>query len=244
LGTRGSLRLVTYNVHGCVGRDGELSPERIADALAPFDPDVVALQELDVARMRSRREDQPRLIARRLRMEAHFAPAFVVEDEAYGNAILSRHPMRVVRAGSLPGFRRREPRGALCVEIDAGGQPLHVVTTHLGLGSRERLAQVDALLGKEWLDGEHLGRPVVVCGDLNATPISRVYRRLSFFLRDVQRHAQRTPRPTFPSFLPVLRIDHIFVSDGVAVSTVEVLRTPTTQVASDHLPLMATLEIS
>src|SRR5690606_38620944 len=43
-----SLRIVTYNVHSCVGLDGRLSPARIARVLARCDADVIAIQELDV----------------------------------------------------------------------------------------------------------------------------------------------------------------------------------------------------
>jgi endonuclease/exonuclease/phosphatase family metal-dependent hydrolase len=44
-------RILTYNVHRCLGTDGRLSPARIADVIAAYEPDVVALQELDVGRV-------------------------------------------------------------------------------------------------------------------------------------------------------------------------------------------------
>lgn len=48
-----TFRVMTYNAHSCVGTDGKLSPERIAQVIASADPDVVALQELDVLQSRS-----------------------------------------------------------------------------------------------------------------------------------------------------------------------------------------------
>ena len=48
------LRLMTYNVHRCVGVDRDLNVERVAAVIADARPDIVALQELDVGRMRSR----------------------------------------------------------------------------------------------------------------------------------------------------------------------------------------------
>ena len=110
-----TLRLMTYNVHGCVGRDGRLSPQRVAEVIAGAGPDVVALQELDVGRRRSGSRNQAREVADALGMAFHFHPALRVEEENYGDAILSRLPMRLVRAGALPAGPRggAEPRGAL-----------------------------------------------------------------------------------------------------------------------------------
>jgi endonuclease/exonuclease/phosphatase family metal-dependent hydrolase len=45
------FRIMTYNVHRCVGTVRKLSPQRIAEVIAPCDPDIVALQEIDVVRM-------------------------------------------------------------------------------------------------------------------------------------------------------------------------------------------------
>ena len=239
----GKIRLVTYNVHGCVGRDGVLSPARVADAIAPLDPDVVALQELDVARVRSGRQDQPRLIAERLEMEAHFHPALTAEDEHYGNAVLSRRPMRLVRAGGLPNGPKRhvEPRDAQCAAIDVDGSRLNVLTTHLGLGGSERVEQVESLLGDGWLRHPDCAPPVVLCGDLNAIPGTRAYRRMAFWLRDAWRVNGARGRATWPARWPVFRIDHVFVSDTVRVEHVEVVATDATRVASDHLPILACL---
>ncbi len=211
---RDTVRLLTYNVHGCVGTDGRLSPRRIARAIAECDADIIALQELDVGRRRSGSRDQGREIADLLGMICEFHPSFRVEDEQYGNAIVSRFPLRRVKAGGLPQRipQPSEPRGALWVEIDVGGQMLQVVTTHLGLDRSERLRQVEALLGPEWFGSSKLRGPAILCGDLNANARSMPYRQLASRLRDATRTNGR-PRPTFPSRWPVVRIDHVFASD-------------------------------
>ena len=41
------LRFLTWNVHGCVGRDGVCDPDRVASVLEAAKPDVSALQEID-----------------------------------------------------------------------------------------------------------------------------------------------------------------------------------------------------
>jgi endonuclease/exonuclease/phosphatase family metal-dependent hydrolase len=48
---------------------------------------------------------------------------------------------------------------------------------------------------------------------------------------------------TFPSRLPLVRIDHVFVGPGVEVVRVETMRTPLARVASDHLPLMVEIRL-
>ena len=140
-----TLRVMTYNVHSCVGMDGKLDVERIARVIARARPDVVALQELDVGRARTGAMDQAHLIARYLEMAFHFHPALHIEEERYGDAILTHLPQRLVKAGPLPGLASRpllEPRGALWVAIELHGREIQVINTHLGLHPRERMAQV------------------------------------------------------------------------------------------------------
>jgi hypothetical protein len=88
-----SLRLVSYNVHACVGMDGRLSLERVARVIARSQADVVALRELDIGRGRSDYQDQAQEIARLLEMDWHFHPAWALAEEQYGDAVLSRLPM-------------------------------------------------------------------------------------------------------------------------------------------------------
>jgi endonuclease/exonuclease/phosphatase family metal-dependent hydrolase len=241
------LRVMTYNVHSCMGMDGKIDAERIARVIARANPDVVALQELDVGRARSYGLDQAHLIARYLEMEFHFHPALHLEEERYGDAILTHLPQRLVKAGPLPGLSDKpqlEPRGALWVAVDLHGQEIQIINTHLGLYPRERLAQVEALLGSEWLANAQCRDPLILCGDFNALPSSPVCRQLSGRLNDVQIEArQQRPKSTFSSRFPTLRIDHIYISPGIGVTGIEVPDWELARVASDHLPLIAELRL-
>ncbi|MBU1394695.1 MAG: endonuclease/exonuclease/phosphatase family protein [Gammaproteobacteria bacterium] len=241
------LRVMTYNVHGCVGMDGKLDAERIARVIARARPDVVALQELDVGRERSQGMDQAQLIARYLEMEFHFHPAMHLEEERYGDAILTHLPQRLVKAGPLPGLAGKpylEPRGALWVAVDLHGREVQIINTHLGLYPRERAAQVEALLGSDWLAHEQCQGPVILCGDLNALPSSPVCRRLGSQLEDAQTAAKHhRPKATFSSRLPRMRIDHVFIRPGLEVTGIEVPDSELARVASDHLPLVAEIRI-
>jgi endonuclease/exonuclease/phosphatase family metal-dependent hydrolase len=242
------LRVVTYNAHRCIGTDGRLSPQRIAEVIGSCRADIVALQELDVGRARTGGVDQADVIARELDMDMHFHPAMRVGPELYGNAILSTLPLRPVKAGLLPGLRRwpnLEPRGALWSCISADGGSLQVINTHLGLLARERLGQVGALLGPEWLGHGDCQDPVILLGDLNAGPSSPTCRSLAPRFKEARRLAQPSRRqPTFPTRAPLLCIDHVFVSHHIEVLRASAVRTPLARVASDHLPLVVDVQIA
>jgi endonuclease/exonuclease/phosphatase family metal-dependent hydrolase len=236
-----TLRVMSYNVHRCVGCDGVLSPDRVAHVIARYRPDVVALQELDVGHARTGFHHQPALLAGALDMHYYFHPAVAAGTEGYGDAILSRYPLRVVRAGPLPAFARGiwpEQRGALWVTIDCEGRRVQVLNTHLGLSGRERLAQAAALLGPDWLGHPDCAPPRLLCGDFNAFPGSGAHRLLRAALPEAQVGRGRAPA-TFPSRWPLLRLDHVFHSPELAVRGVMVPRSRLTRVASDHLPLIA-----
>ncbi|BBK36965.1 endonuclease [Allostella sp. ATCC 35155] len=234
-------RILTYNVHRCRGADGRLSPARIARVIAEHAPDIVALQEVDVGRRRSGGVDQAGEIARELDMQLHFHPAYHVMEERYGDAILTANPSRIVRAANLPGLEHYpglEARGALWAEVEIGGRPLQIVNAHIGLLAYERKLQVQALLGPDWTGHPDCRDPTILIGDFNAVPRSRAYARMAARFRDAQRATGSVPRPTFPARLPVIRIDHIFVSPAVRVLRTEVVRSTLARVASDHLPLL------
>ncbi len=244
-----SVRIMTYNVHGCYGTDGRISPRRIAriiEAETP-DPDIVALQEIDHGRRRSRAEDQAGLIAQLTGMNYEFCPTVTVDGEHYGHALFSPWPMEVVKRARLPaapGRGKSEPRAALWVRIAVAGRMINVVTTHLGLGWNEGLVQVRALLGEDWLGGIPADEPVVLCGDFNLSPGGAAYRHLTSRLRDAQLALRgHTPLRTFSSIRPILRIDHVMLSPHFEVKGVSVPRNHLTRVASDHFPLVVDLQV-
>ena len=244
-----TLRVVSYNVHSCVGLDGRLSPARIARVLARCDADVVALQELDVMRSRTGHIDQVETLARLLGLESfHFFPALRAADERYGDALLSRLPMTLVRAAALPQgehLLHREPRGALWGTVEWQGRAVQIVNTHLGLSAGERALQTEALLGRDWLGNIVCNEPVVLCGDFNMRPGSSTFRRIVRDFADCQNGCSgRRASNTWFSPLPLARIDHVFVRGPLRVVRIDVPRTALTVVASDHLPLVVDLEWS
>src|SRR5205807_1825295 len=110
------FRLMTYNTHGCSGMDGRVSPRRVGRAIRGENPDIAALQELDLGRRRSRAEDQAAIIGRETGMHAVFCPTVTRGDEHYGHALFSRWPIEVVKRARLPHDAEswfQEPRSAI-----------------------------------------------------------------------------------------------------------------------------------
>lgn len=224
------LTVATYNIHGAVGSDGKFMPERIVDVLREMSADIVALQEVPLGGTRF-----PNVL-KMLEEATGFAgvagPTRRDLERRYGNAVLSRYPMRAKRAIDL-SFRGREPRGAVDADVDCHGHPLRVVATHLGLQLAERRDQIRRLL--QVFDTERM--PVILMGDINEW---FVWGRS---LRWLVSHFQAVPAPaTFPSRLPIFALDRIWIRPRHRLVHVEVHRTPLARVASDHLPLIAHID--
>jgi endonuclease/exonuclease/phosphatase family metal-dependent hydrolase len=241
---RQPIRILTYNVHACMGMDGLLSPDRIARVIAQSGASIVCLQELDVFRRRSGNRDQAEAIARCLEMQFQFHPAWHVREERFGNAILSRYPLRVVEGKGLHHHKAdRSRRSAIWTELDFGqGQALQVINTHLSIYPIEQRIQATELM-EEWVYPASLLGPVLLCGDFNARPNSRTCRIISRGLNSADRQVRNRPHSTYFSPYPVTRIDHIFVTRQIDVTKVRVLDTRLAKIASDHLPLAADLRI-
>jgi endonuclease/exonuclease/phosphatase family metal-dependent hydrolase len=242
-----TFRLMTYNVHSCQCMDGKLSPQRIAKVIAHYQPDIVALQELDVGKSRTQYIDQAHAISQYLQMEFHFHPSIHLEEERYGNAILTHLPLRLIKAGNLPLITNKplyEPRGAIWVSVAVNGVEVQIINTHLGFRATERRVQVNALLGRDWLGKANMQQPFILCGDFNLFPNSPMYKRIVKHTQDMQLRLEgHRPLNTFSGRFPRARIDHIFANSMFDVLNIQVPRTHLTRNASDHLPLIVDLQI-
>lgn len=247
LAAKDTLRIMTYNVHGCVGMDGGLSPARIAKVIAQYEPDIVALQELDVGRSRSGKEDQAKIIAQNLNMEHHFHPTVKIAEETFGDAILSTYPLHLIKANALsikPKFSFMEPRGALWIRINFNGTAVQFINTHLGLNGAERLMHTKELIGENWLGNPECIDPVILCGDFNALPASPIFKLLRKRLHSAQTQAgQSRHKSTWFGRWPILCLDHILVSPEFEIVKIEVADSYLARVASDHRPLIAEVKI-
>lgn len=234
------LRVLSYNVHSCVGTDGLLSIRRIARVIAKANPDVVALQELDAGR-RILGCDQADAIARELEMQFHFHPVCGEHTQSFGNAILSRYPLKKIHAWHLPALARSflfEPRGVLWVEVDFNGRPVQVLNTHLSVWLPELKRQMASLQGAKGLALAEAAGPAILCGDFNFTPGSVYYKNLAGSWEDVHRNLGVAGH-TWISKWPVRRLDYILKKGKFSAEPVKLSRTPLERNASDHLPVIA-----
>jgi len=228
-----AIRIATWNLHDCVGTDGRYDPDRILAVLRELDADVLALQEL-----RWRPAEAVHLLdyfAQTLGCRAEPGQTLLDRNGHYGNALLTRLEVRTVRRLdiSIPG---REPRGALDVRLGGNGGELRVIATHLGLRPFERRRQISQLLALLARDAPQ--GPTILMGDLNEW---YVWGRP---LRWLQRYFQPRPSPaTFPSALPLLALDRIWVHPAEVVHSLRVHRSLLSRRASDHLPLGAVLTL-
>jgi endonuclease/exonuclease/phosphatase family metal-dependent hydrolase len=232
---------MTYNVHGFVGTDKVYDPERIARVIESSGPTVVALQEVDFGRGPRFEPAAIERVAERLGMRCHFTFAREGKNGHFGNAVLSPYALRLIAEGPLPRHRD-EGRAVQWLEVAAETFKVQLINTHLSIRRNERRRQVSALLGAEWMAKAEKQVPLVVCGDLNASPLSGVYRTLGRELVDVQR-GRPGRRATWPSRMPFWRIDHMFVGPGIEVSACAVVDDRLARSASDHLPLVADLVV-
>jgi endonuclease/exonuclease/phosphatase family metal-dependent hydrolase len=220
-------------MHSGRGTDDRHDLGRVAAVIASYEPDVVALQEVDVGRLRSGTIDQAAELGARLGLDVHFAPAIEQGGERYGIATLTRLPTLEARKIFLPRHRylQTEPRCALATRHRWDGVDLELVNTHLSTLFRERPDQVNALINAcEW-------EALVIAGDFNMTPLSPAYRLLRRGLRSATWMAR-----TWPSYAPFAPIDHILYRGELALISAGAWRGGPARQASDHLPVVAELE--
>ena len=241
------MKLVSWNIHGGLGRDGRQNLPRIASLLREMGCEVAALQEVGDPWQRAGHAaaDQAAQLGRELGWYVAYGPNLVIAGRPYGNAIVSRHPITRAKNYDL-SVEGREPRGCLRADLLlAGGASLHLFNLHLGLSGGERRKQATMLLSADLLRDSALTAPLVVCGDFNMWgpapgPIARLLRTT---LVDAAQ-ATRARRPTWPSAFPLLRLDRAYVDSAVRVRRCGVVNDPRTRLASDHLPLWLELEVA
>jgi endonuclease/exonuclease/phosphatase family metal-dependent hydrolase len=228
---------MSYNIRHARGSDDRVDLDRIGEVIAAFEPDLVALQEVDVGRARSGGIDQAEQLGVRLGMTATFAPCLERGSERYGIATLSRFPVLEHRRLDLPCRpldRRSEPRCALLTRLawPATNTSIDLVNTHLSVLPRERPAQVDAIV-------RELRAPeVVIAGDFNCTPWSGPFRKLCFGLSSATGRSR-----SWPARLPLFPIDHILYRGPLSVIRAGSWTAGPARGASDHLPVIAELEL-
>ena len=229
------MKIVTYNVHKCRGMDGRTLVRRIADVLEGIDADIVALQEVFASE--HGRQSQVELIAQTLGYAVTFGKTRHVDGRPYGNAILSRWPVRSSANFQLQ-WTRREQRGCIRADIETPLGLVHVFNIHMGTSYFERRHQIRSLVNQDHLHSDLEG-PRVLVGDFNewVSGLTTKVLREKFESLNMELHIRR--KKSYPGLLPFLHLDHVYFERPLHVEQAELVRTRKTLVASDHLPLVA-----
>lgn len=244
------LRVLTYNIHKCIGGiDRRYDPLRVARVIARYEPDLVMLQEVDQHAKRSNADRQVDLLGDflGLRHRTYFPNVQVRGGGEYGNAILSRFPLTETSNIDLtiPLKKRRSVlharyRVRLTGAKGKHTRTLHVYNLHLGLSGLERKIQLRKFLESHPFVGLHQDTPVLVAGDFNdvwGTLGKKLLVPAGF------RNHQGRPIKTFPAWGPVRALDSVYVRGNVRLLGTHRARARLATRASDHLPLVADLEI-
>ena len=232
------MRIATYNIHKCVGLDRRLRPARVASVLREIDADVIALQEVVSIKGGARELDQARFLAEELGYECQLGENRKHRGGAYGNAVLSRLPVRGAVNHDIT-WRWCEPRGALRVDLEAGaGRLLHLFNVHLGTAFIERRHQARKLVSADVLGGGLRGARVVL-GDFNEWLRGLASRLLAEHLESADLRGHLNRARTYPGALPLVHLDHIYYDPSLKLERLTLHKSLTALVASDHLPLVA-----
>jgi endonuclease/exonuclease/phosphatase family metal-dependent hydrolase len=236
---KNALTVMTYNIHHAnpPSKVGVIDIEAVAAAINKEHPDVVALQEVDVNTRRSGMNEAV-MLAEKTKMNFYFAKAIDHDGGDYGVAILSKYALSAGTTHKLPTLEgtKGEPRVLATAVITVNGKPLTIACTHLDAQRNDtnRILQINTIM--EVLQKEQ--NPVILSGDLNATPDGPVINMLD-------KHFTRTCVTgcgfTIPEINPTKTID--FISYTPARFEVVSHRVVDEKYASDHLPVIATLRI-
>ena len=225
-------RLLCYNVHNCVGLDGELSVERIARIVNEADVEAVAIQELDSMIARYPGHDMLSEVAALTDMYPTYAPTIDYRGGKYGIGMLTREKPLSYRQVPLPC--RSEPRALLIVELE----DYYYCCTHLSLHEEDRITSAAIIIDEL----SKLDKPAIIAGDFNALPNSFPMMALG---RKFHIFAKLGTPYTFPANKPQREIDYmaLYTGGGATAEVVEhrVLSAP---VESDHAPIVAEVIIT
>ena len=228
------LTFASYNIHKGVGLDRKRDPERILSVLHEIDADIVALQEAD-----RRIGERASVLPRAEIDDTHWRVIEVAKRPRsigwHGNALLVRRDLEIL-SGEALDLPTLEPRGAACGEIVVEGRPLRVIGTHLDLSGLRRRDQIRSLLA--FVGACNRDLPTVIMGDFNQ------WGRTTGAMREFSPDWQIvTPGRSYPSRQPVATLDRIVASKHWRLVETEVPHTGLAAVASDHLPVIAKLEL-
>ncbi len=241
------LRLVSWNIHRCIGQDRRFRPERVIEVLRHHQPDIVLLQEADRGVPRSQGLFLDHVIAEALQFRWHaWAQAHVLRVGSYGNATLARFPIVKRRHIELTiGWRKRRNALYTRVELPDRRGPLHIFNWHLGLAASERRKQAGRLLQTGTMKDLRPGDRSILGGDTNDWT-NQLFLGAGLQQAGFQawsEHGRRQSLLTFPADAPLGALDKFFWRGALHNPHIHVSRMELAKVASDHRPILAEFDL-
>jgi len=237
-----TFRVMTYNIHHGEGIDGKVDLERIAAVIKRENVDIAGLQEVDKGVERTGRRDFPAELAVLTGMSCVFSNNYNFQGGEYGNAILSRFPIKSGTNIHYVKVNETEQRGLLEMTLQVHDREVKFSTTHLDFRADDaarwsNVGEISQLIG-----GQNVRSPVILCGDFNDRPASRVCHRLSETFHDTWLLVGKGDGFTIPAERPNRRIDYIWNYKGNLLKPVKAW-VPVTE-GSDHRPLVTEFKFS
>ena len=200
------LKVLTFNILGGRNVDGKRDVTRLAKIIKVLDPDIVAMQEVDKGTGRMQGRDTTAELAKLTGMYQAYGKAMDYDGGLYGEAVLSKYPIKQIKNYPLPAEKGAEPRAALTVKVNIPGIDAEYlfIATHLDHLSKETNRIMQAHKLNEIISSQE--QNYIIAGDMNAEPDSKTMKILS-------EKAQFTPKslhlPTYSSSKPKVKIDWI-----------------------------------
>jgi endonuclease/exonuclease/phosphatase family metal-dependent hydrolase len=245
-----TLRIATFNIHkGVTNFNARFALHEQRELIRKLQADIVFLQEVrDEHAHHSKRfkawpeAGQAEFLADAVWPDYAYGKNSVYPAGHHGNALLSKYPIIKTTNEDISAHATEE-RGMLHSEIEVPGwdMPLHCICVHLGLFARWRRKQL--LDVRDRIESSVPPKaPLIIAGDFNDWGMrsGRLFAH-SLHLREVFEHSVGLPARSFPSWLPILRLDRIYTR-GFHVQHVQVHSGLQFAKLSDHAALTATLQ--
>lgn len=239
------MRLITYNIAYGTGSPKSMPRniltstrylrtgsrhffDKISRFVGAYEPDILALVEVDTGSFRTGGEDQVQTLAMKLEAYRYNRVKYAANSlgrrlpilKNQSNAVLSRDGSDTVRFYDFPvGFKK--------LVIELVRQDFSLWLVHLALRAKTRAAQLEYL--KTLIDP---ARPFIVTGDFNTL---KGERELESFSRSLSlTNPNGDFQPTFPVWRPAKQLDFVLCSPGIHIDS---FRIPQIR-CSDHFPLI------
>lgn len=252
-----------YNIFGAQGGWTSARFDDVAAVILSQKPDFVSLNEVDSMTTRNKYH-MAKEIGNRVGMHYYYAVAREPYSHnwnqagAYGDAMLSRYPVREVKRFKLypdpaQGDTDKEDRSVCAIKAVVGEQMVWILTTHLDHRGNEMSRVYQAKNFKAIVQELERDCDVIICGDMNAHPTSNPMKIMYEYLTpcfpgynaDVSKIVVDKKYLTYPSLMnepqPRNLIDYIALGNGKSNLTCMSYRVVNDD-ASDHCPVIATFK--